>query len=173
MKNTILALILSFLLPNLVFAVDLKVNDPAPVFKAKTHTGVDFDLASRKGKWTVLYFYPKAGTPGCTEQACTFRDAIEKIKDLNADVFGVSTDSVKDQAAFHKAHNLSFTLIADEDQNIMKLYGSKMPILNMSKRWTFILDPDLIIRHIDREANPKTDAKTVVDTLTKLKKGQK
>ncbi|MBC7371215.1 MAG: peroxiredoxin, partial [Bdellovibrionaceae bacterium] len=77
---------------------ELKVNEAAPVFTAKTQENKDFDLNSRKGKWTVLYFYPKAGTPGCTKQACAFRDNIKKIRAQGADVVGISADTVAEQA---------------------------------------------------------------------------
>lgn len=154
-------------------ANDLKVGDPAPLFKTKNHKGIEFDLNSRKGSWTVLYFFPKAGTPGCTKQACAFRDNMTKIQALNADVFGISSDTVEKQAEFHKAESLSFTLLADPDENIIKLYGSKMPVMNMSKRWTFILDPDLIIRSINKNVDPEKDAANVVKEITKFKEGKK
>src|SRR6185437_3469867 len=80
---------------------ELKVNDLAPTFATQTHEGKPFALQSRKGQWTVLYFYPKAETPGCTRQACAFRDSIAKIRSQGADVFGISADSVKAQADFH------------------------------------------------------------------------
>ncbi len=94
-------------------SAELKLKDSAPTFIVKTHEGKNFDLSSRKGKWTVLYFYPKADTPGCTQQACAFRDSINVIRDQGADVFGVSVDTVSDQAAFHKKHHLNFVLLAD------------------------------------------------------------
>ncbi|RPJ75499.1 MAG: peroxiredoxin, partial [Alphaproteobacteria bacterium] len=120
-------LLLSFLLySTLAFAstVDLKPNDSAPTFDLKTHEGKDFSLESRRGKWTVLYFYPRAETPGCTKQACSFRDNIKKIRDLGADVFGISTDNVKNQAAFHENHKLNFILLADDKAEVVKKYGS-------------------------------------------------
>lgn len=150
-------------------AADLKVGDPAPLFQLKTQEGKDFDLSSRKGTWTVLYFYPKAGTPGCTKQACAFRDKIEKIRAQGADVFGVSADSVEDQAKFHKEHHLNFTLLADADGKVVNLYGSKMPLITMSKRWTFIIDPELKIREIEKDVDPVMDADKVASTLGKLK----
>ncbi len=153
-------------------ASDLKVNDAAPSFKVKTHEGQDFDLAARKGKWTVLYFYPKADTPGCTKQACAFRDSIATIRDQGADVFGISADSVKDQAAFHKKHRLNFTLLADADGEVVKLYGTKMPVVSMSKRWTFIIDPELKIRAIDKDVDPVLDSQRTADLIAQLK-GQK
>jgi peroxiredoxin Q/BCP len=150
-------------------AVDLKVGDPAPNFTTKTHEGQNFELSSQKGHYTVLFFYPKAGTPGCTTQACAFRDNIKKIKDLGAEVYGISADSVADQMNFHKKHHLLFTLLADPDDKIIEAYGSKMPILKLSKRWTFILDENLIIRAVEKDVDPSLDAQKVAEMITKLK----
>lgn len=151
-------------------AEDLKVGDPAKPFKLLTQEGKEFDLAKRKGSWTVLYFFPKAETPGCTKQACSFRDNIKKIRALKAEVFGISTNSVKDQAAFAKAHALNFTLLADDKAQVTTDYGSKMPIMSMSKRWTFIIGPDLIIRDIAKDVDPITDAQRVATTIADLQK---
>lgn len=157
------------LISSFVYAADLKINDPAPNFSAKTQDGKDFNLNSRKGQWTVLYFYPKSGTPGCTKQACAFRDGIDKIRAQGAEVFGISADSVPDQAHFHKEHHLNFTLLADPEASVINLYGSKMPVLKMSKRWTFILDPELKIRQIEKDVDPAMDSEKVAKMLTDLK----
>lgn len=151
------------------FAAELKAGDAAPIFTAKTHEGKDFDLKSRKGQWTVLYFYPKADTPGCTKQACAFRDNIEQIRTQGAEVYGVSTDTVADQAAFHKKHGLNFPLIADADGAVVKAYGTKMPVMSMSKRWTFLIDPDLKIKWIEKDVDPVKDAETIAAKITELK----
>jgi peroxiredoxin Q/BCP len=114
MTRGLLAIALpAVLLVSSALAVDLKSGDPAPRFTAKTHEGREFRLEDRKGQWTVLYFYPKAGTPGCTRQACAFRDGIAAIRAEGADVFGISTDTVESQAEFHEDEHLSFTLLAD------------------------------------------------------------
>ncbi len=152
-----------------VFAGEIKLNEPAPLFTAKTQTGTDFDLKTRKGKWTVLYFYPKAGTPGCTQQACAFRDSIQKIRDLGAEVYGISTDTIEDQAKFHKEHRLNFDLLADADAKITNLYGSKMPIIKVSKRWTFVIDPELKIRNVMKDVDPVLDSERVASEIAKLK----
>ena len=172
MKIFMAALLLSFsfMITETSNALDIKTNDPAPQFKVKTQTGADFDLMSRKGKWTILYFYPKAGTPGCTKQACAFRDSIGKIRELGAEVYGVSTDTIQDQKNFHKEQKLNFDLLADVDGKITQAYGSKMPLMNISKRWTFIIDPELKIRNIMKEVDPATDSERVVAELSKLKK---
>jgi len=150
-------------------ATELKVGDTAPPFSVKTHEGKPFDLSSRKGQWTVLYFYPKAGTPGCTKEACAFRDNIEKIRAQGADVFGVSTDTPEAQAEFLKKEKLNFTLLADPDGKVVEKYGSKMPVMNMSKRWTYILDPELKIRDINKEVDPVKDAERVAKRIAELK----
>ena len=152
------------------FGADLKVNDPAPVFTTQAYDKSNFDLNSRKGKWTVLYFYPKANTPGCTKQACAFRDSISKIREQDADVFGISADTVEAQAGFHKEHHLNFTLLADPDARIIKLYGAKKALLTMANRWTFILDPDLKIKNIMRDVDPVLDAERVAKEISLLKK---
>ena len=150
-------------------AAEIKEGDPAPTFKAKTHDGAEFDLASRKGKWTVLYFYPKADTPGCTKQACGFRDNIKKIRDQGGDVFGVSADTVEDQAKFHQKHKLNFTLLADPDAKIIDLFGTRMLGMKLSKRWTFVIDPELKVRKIAQDVDPVKDAENVANTIKTLK----
>ncbi len=157
------------MLPLFAAAALLKVGDSAPLFEAKTHDGKDFKLGDRKAKgWTVLFFYPKADTPGCTKQACAFRDSIKAIREQGAEVFGVSADTVENQAKFHEKYHLTFPLIADPDAKILKAYGTKMFGLSLSKRWTFIIDPELKIRAIDDKVDPVMDAKKVGQQLADL-----
>jgi peroxiredoxin Q/BCP len=120
----------------------------------------------------VLYFYPKAGTPGCTQQACAFRDAIQTIREHNAEVYGISTDQVRRLQDFHQKHKLTFDLLSDPDAKVTEAYGVKMPLLPLAKRWTFIIDPALTIRHIEDEVDPALDAQRVVETLVGLQKSQ-
>jgi peroxiredoxin Q/BCP len=150
-------------------ASELKPGDSAPLFTAKTQNGETFDLATRKGTWTVLFFYPKAGTPGCTKEVCAFRDSIQTIREQGADVYGISVNSVEDQAAFHAEHHLAFTLLADPEGDVVEKYGAKMPVVTMAKRWTFIIDPDLKIRQIERDVDPALDAKRVATEIARLK----
>jgi len=156
-------------LSSTVHAVELKAGDAAPLFSAKTHDGGELNLTDRKGKWTVLFFYPKAGTPGCTKQACSFRDGIESIRSEGAEVYGISTDTVEAQAAFHKEQNLSFPLLADPDGTVTEAYGAKMPVLTVAKRWTFIIDPNLTIRQVERDVEPAEDAQRVAAEIKRLK----
>jgi len=154
-------------------AETLQVGQAAPTFQLQTQDGKQVSLAERKAKgWTVLYFYPKAATPGCTKQACAFRDAIKTIRDQNAEVYGVSTDDVNSLRSFHEKHKLNFELLADPDASVTKAYGVKMPLVSIAKRWTFIIDPELIIRQIDDDVDPALDAKKVADSLKKLQASQ-
>jgi peroxiredoxin Q/BCP len=167
--STILAVVLSLLSVG-VQAEPLAVGSKAPDFVLKNQEGQTVSLAARAGQgWTVLYFYPKAGTPGCTTQACAFRDAIKQVRDQNAEVYGISTDEVPALAEFHKEHRLNFTLLSDADARVTEAYGVKMPVVKMAKRWTFIVDPDLVIRDINDQVDPALDAQTVAERIRQLK----
>ena len=167
--STLIAIVLSLFSLG-VQAEPLAVGSKAPDFVLKNQEGQTITLASRAGQgWTVLYFYPKAGTPGCTTQACAFRDAIKQVRDQNAEVYGISTDEVPALAEFHKKHRLNFTLLSDPDARVTDAYGVKMPVLNMAKRWTFIVDPDLVIRDINDQVDPALDAQMVADRIRQLK----
>lgn len=166
-----IALLLSFSVPaaTAVKAEPVTIGQKAPDFELKTEEGKAFRLSSRLGAWTVLYFYPKADTPGCTKQACAYRDAIQKIRDENAEVFGISTDNVAAIASFHKKHHLSFTLLADDTGAVTESYGVKMPLVNLAKRWTFVVDPEGVIRDINSDVDPASDAQTVASRIRTLK----
>ncbi|MBY0470018.1 peroxiredoxin [bacterium] len=137
---------------------ELKAGDPAPLFQLKADNGSDFNLESRKGKWTILYFYPKADTPGCTKQACAYRDSVKKFRDLGAEVYGVSSDDVSALVKFKEKHQLNFPLLADPNHEVIDKYGTKMPIIGISKRWTFLIGPELTIRSVDHNVDPVMDA---------------
>jgi peroxiredoxin Q/BCP len=166
MRSVLFLATLSFL----AFSAPVPVGGKAPLFELKNQDGKTVSLADRKGKWTVLYFYPKSGTPGCTKQACAFRDAILKIRETGAEVYGISADTVADQAKFHKEHHLKFDLLADPDLTVIKAYGVQMDGVNMAKRWTFIVDPTLTIRSIDTKVDPAMDPARVTERLTELKR---
>lgn len=101
----------------------LKVGDPAPDFTAQTDAGDALTLSALRGKPVVLYFYPKDNTPGCTREACDFRDQHAAFAKKKAVVLGVSPDSVKSHAGFKTKHELPFTLVADPDKAIANAYG--------------------------------------------------
>jgi thioredoxin-dependent peroxiredoxin len=101
----------------------LKVGDPAPDFALPSDSGKMVKLSDFRGKRVVLYFYPKDDTPGCTTQACGFRDAYPQIEERDAVVIGISPDGVKSHQKFKTKHNLPFILLADEDHAVAKMYG--------------------------------------------------
>lgn len=147
------------------------VGKPAPMFAAKNQDGKEFKLESRKGQgYTVLFFYPKAGTPGCTKQACAFRDSIKVIRNQGAEVFGISSDDVSQQKKFHTEHKMTFDLISDADGKIIESYKVKMPVVSMAKRQTFILDSALVVRKHFEDVDPALDAKNVASAIAELKK---
>jgi len=146
------------------------LDTPAPQFTAKNQDGMEFSLSSRLGQgYTVLFFYPKAGTPGCTKQACAFRDSIKVIRDKGAVVYGISADDVAAQKKFHDEHKMTFDLLSDADAKIIKSYQVKMPVISMAKRQTFILDDKLIIRRHFEDVDPALDAKNVAKAIEELK----
>jgi peroxiredoxin Q/BCP len=101
----------------------LKEGDLAPHFKVLTDTGEDFDLAQHQTEKIVLYFYPRADTPGCTVEACEFRDTAKQFKSKGVIVLGVSPDTTKAQAKFKEKFDLNFTLLADDTKDIANKYG--------------------------------------------------
>lgn len=132
----------------------LKEGDPAPAISLETDAGQPFELASLKGKNVVLYFYPKADTPGCTKEACAFRDDSKKFTKANSVIVGISPDQIKAQAKFKSKFGLPFTLLADvdhkaaEDYGVWKeksMYGKKYMGI---ERTTFVIGPDGKIKKI-------------------------
>lgn len=123
----------------------VKVGDLAPDFDAPSAEG-QVSLAEHRGSWVVLYFYPADDTPGCTAEACSFRDAYEDFTDAGAVVIGVSGDSVEKHEQFAAKHNLPFTLASDTDGSMRKNYGVKKSLGLFDGRVTFVIDPDGVVR---------------------------
>src|SRR5438552_3653381 len=132
----------------------LKEGDKAPDFTAITNTGEKVSLSDFKGKNVVLYFYPRDNTPGCTKEACAFRDEFAAFKNKGAAVLGVSTDSAKSHDRFVEKYKLPFTLVADEDKRIVRAYGVWGPKSFMGMKFTgthrvtFLIGPDGKIKKI-------------------------
>ena len=121
---------------------------PAPQVKAKAHDGTEIDLAALKGKPVVLYFYPKDETPGCTIEACKFRDDYEDFVAAGAEVIGVSDDSVSSHDTFAQKHRLPFVLLSDAGGKVRGQYGVKASLGGILKgRSTFVIDRDGVIRN--------------------------
>lgn len=140
----------------------LKVGDKSPEFKGVDQNGNAIDLSQYAGKKVALYFYPKDDTPGCTAQACNLRDNFDILKDKGIEVIGVSTDSVKSHAKFVDKFKLNFTLIADENKEIVEKFG----VWGLKKfmgreymgtnRTTFLIDEQGVIEGVI--SKPKTNA---------------
>jgi peroxiredoxin Q/BCP len=144
-----------------------RTGDAAPPFRLPSSHGDEVALEGRRGFWTVLYFYPRDNTPGCTAQACAFRDAIAPIRERGCEVFGISTDSVERHRGFAEKHSLPFPLLADVDGTVARAYGAQ-GLLGFNRRWTYLIDPELTIRWINRDVDPALDAKQIVDQLDLL-----
>lgn len=128
----------------------LKVGDKLPVFKAKDADGNDFDSLKFVGKKPlVIYFYPKDNTPGCTAEACSFRDRFEDFKDLGAEIIGISSDSVVSHQKFAKQYKLPFILLSDTDKKITNLFGVPSGLFGLLPgRVTYVIDKNGIIKLI-------------------------
>lgn len=128
----------------------LGVGDKIPDFSAKDGNGDDFDSVSIVGKKPVVfYFYPKDQTPGCTAQACGFRDKYEDFKDLGAEVIGISSDTVASHQKFAKQYKLPFILLSDNDKKIRTLFGVKPNLFGLLPgRVTYVVDKNGIIQLI-------------------------
>jgi peroxiredoxin Q/BCP len=132
----------------LVEMARLKAGDEAPDFTLPSQEGVDVTLSQFRGERNVvLYFYPKDGSPGCTAQACSFRDSHEVFMELGAEVLGVSSDSVESHREFAEAHLLPFKLLSDEGGRVRRLYGAT-GALGLAGRVTFIIDREGVVRHV-------------------------
>lgn len=148
----------------------LKAGDTAPGFALIDQYQKTHKLEDYRGKWVVLYFYPKDDTPGCTTEACNFRDDIFRIRDLQAEVLGVSLDSAESHAKFAEKHGLPFPLLSDAAGEIAARYGclTSMGPLKYAKRHTFIIDPDGNIARVYRSVKPEKHAAEVIADLEKL-----
>jgi thioredoxin-dependent peroxiredoxin len=138
----------------------------APDFTLKDQTDTDRSLHNYRGKWVVLYFYPKDGTSGCTTEACSFRDLNESLLARDAIVIGVSRDSVESHQKFIEDNKLPFTLLSDPHAEVIRLYGAWEPIL--SKRMTYIIDPDGNVVKEYPKVTPADHATQIMDDLADL-----
>ncbi|MBS1854311.1 MAG: thioredoxin-dependent thiol peroxidase [Acidobacteria bacterium] len=149
----------------------LKVGDPAPDIQVQTDAGEALQLSALKGKRVVLYFYPKADTPGCTTEACEFRDSTAALKKKGAVVLGISPDKPAAQAKFKQKYDLPFTLLADEDKSAAQAYGVwkeknmyGRKVMGI-ERTTFVIGPDGKIEKIYAKVKAKGHAAAVLEAL--------
>lgn len=152
-------------------ALALKEGDKAPEFSAPTSGGGQTSLSEFRGKNVILYFYPKDDTPGCTKEACAFRDEFSAFKEKGAIVLGVSTDSEKAHGKFVEKYQLPFPLLADADKRIVQAYGVWGEKIFMGRKYlgtyrvTFLIGPDGVIKRIWPEVKPEKHAAEVLAAL--------
>jgi thioredoxin-dependent peroxiredoxin len=154
--------------------VELKVGDEAPEFESIDDTGELWKSIDHVGeKVLVVYFYPKDMTPGCTKQACNYRDAHTVLTDKEVEVVGVSTDSVESHQAFKKAHDLNFTLLSDPKGELARAFGVEMmergPLV-LASRWTFVIDLEGHVAYKDDEVDAAKDTENVMKVIEGLEK---
>lgn len=147
------------------------VGDPAPALRLQDQKGDWHTLAGEKGKWLVLYFYPKDFTPGCTTEVCTYRDDIVALRKAGADVLGVSLDDVKSHAEFAEKYHVPFRLLSDADGAVAKAYGVyvKRGPMEYARRETFLIDPQGIVAKRYVDVDPKENSRQVLADLDVLK----
>ena len=156
--------------------MNLNINDKAPDFTLQDENGKEISLKSLRGKVVVLYFYPRADTPGCTVEACAFRDTYKQMQKTGAALLGVSPDTSKAQKKFQEKFKLPFSLLADADKKVANLFGVLQEKNMYGKkvmgiaRTTFVIGPDGKIQHIFPKVKPEGHA---VEVLAYLKESGK
>jgi peroxiredoxin Q/BCP len=157
----------------------MELNKKVADFTLKTDEDKDLSLSDYAGKPAVLFFYPRADTPGCTIEACGFRDQFKKLQAAGAVVLGISRDTPKDQARFRAKYDLPYTLLADVDEKICNQFGV-MKEKNMygKKVWgiartTFLIGPDQTLLHIFENVKPEGHAEEVLALIKEWKKARK
>ncbi len=151
-------------------------NKKAPDFKLLDQNSKQWSLSDFAGKWLVLYFYPKDDTPGCTTEACSFRDGRDELASLGAEVIGVSKDSVKSHAKFVSKKDLNFTLLSDPEATTIKAYGAWGSKKFMGREFTgilrntYLISPDGLIAKTYEGVDPKTHFQQIVADLNLLTK---
>jgi peroxiredoxin Q/BCP len=150
---------------------ELKVGDLAPAFEAQTQSGKTVSLKQLAGKTVILYFYPKDDTPGCTKEACGFRDGYAALQAKGAVILGVSADSVESHQKFATKFSLPFDLLADPERKIIEAYGAWGEKSMYGKKYmgivriTVVIGPDGKIRQLYPKVSPETHAQDILATL--------
>ncbi|MEX2465648.1 MAG: peroxiredoxin [Gemmatimonadota bacterium] len=146
----------------------IEKGSPAPDFTLPNDQGGEVGLSELRGRKVLLYFYPKDDTPGCTVQACDFRDALPDFEGLDAVVLGVSADSIESHRAFREKHDLNFPLLSDESHEMLESYGvwKPHPVYGMTiERSTFLLDERGVVEELWRGVDPKGHTEMLKDRL--------
>ena len=153
----------------------LEAGTRAPEFTLPDQNGNEVTLSSFKGKWVVLYFYPKDLTPGCTTEACNFQEALPDFSKIDAVILGVSKDSVKQHKKFAEKYNLQFSLLSDENSTVCEDYGTWVKKSMYGKEYmginrsTYLIDPEGKIAKVYEKVKPKEHHAEVLADLNDLK----
>lgn len=150
-----------------------KVPYEAPEFSLKDGEGDSHALSDYRGKWVILYFYPKDDTPGCTVEACSLRDARDTLADMGAEIIGVSRDEASSHEKFKAKHSLNFTLLTDTEAKTINEYGAwgkKMFGQEGILRKTFIINPDGQVVKVYGRVTPLGHGEAVIEDLKTLQK---
>ena len=144
-----------------------KADSKAPDFSLPDANGNMVSLTSLQGNWVVLYFYPKDDTPGCTKEACNFRDDLHKLEKLNAKVIGVSVDDGESHTEFAKKYNLPFPLLSDKDGAVAFKYGALTDLgaIKIAKRYTFLIDPNGVLKKNYLSVDTSRHSQEIIDDL--------
>lgn len=151
-----------------------KIPYTAPAFTLLDGKGVGHSLADYKGKWVVLYFYPKDDTPGCTTEACSLRDARDTLAEMGAEIIGISRDEPNSHEKFKAKYSLNFTLLTDADAKTINDYGAwgkKMFGKEGILRKTFIINPEGMVVKVYGRVTPMGHGEAVIEDLEALQKG--
>ena len=167
-----ISLLVFLLITSSSVLANLEVGDKAPNFILNDQNNEAHQLSDYEGRWGILYFYPKDDTPGCTTQACDFRDAVKRIIASRSVVFGLSLDSVESHKRFSDKNNLPFSLLSDEEGVAAKSYDSLNNFMGYksAKRNTFIINPQGFLSKIYLSVDPKTHSQMVLNDLSLLQK---
>lgn len=171
-----LAVVLAFNCAAVAATGEIEVGNKAPEFTLKNQDEKDVSLKDFQGKWVVLYFYPKDDTPGCTTEACDFRDNFHQLETMNATVLGVSADSPESHRKFIQKYDLNLTLLSDPERSVMEKYGAYGIKKSGGKetkgviRSTVLIDPKGNMAHHWPSVTPSGHAEQVRQTLEKLQK---
>jgi len=151
-------------------AAEIAAGEPAPDFHLMDQNGETHTLADYRGRWLVLYFYPKDDTPGCTKEACEFRDDHDRLASMGVALLGVSTDDLDSHQEFAEKYHLPFPLLSDANGEVAHSYGSLLQLgpIKFAKRHSFIIDPQGRIATIYRDVNPKIHSDEVIAQLQAL-----
>ena len=146
------------------------VGEAAPDFNLPDQNGQMHSLQEYAGKWLVLYFYPKADTPGCTKEACAFRDDLHKLVALDAQVVGISVDDSSSHAAFAKKYNLPFPLLSDKSTEVAERYGVLLNLVfsKVAKRYTFLIDPQGKINKVYDKVDTSRHSTEIIEDLKRV-----